>query len=226
MIIKGNQKFNSILMLIGTLTLIYFVRNSLLAAGLLLVFWYFGFKPLKKEEVVLFFIVSLIFTAMDSVVLTTGIFEFANKDFYLMPFYEIFMWGFYFLLAKRFIGDTYVKQKSLKVPIFYALTFAVCFSVIKDFSVLFISSTAVLFSSFYFFQEQEDIMYMFFMLVLGLIIECFGTLTGLWFYTNPELIIIPYWFIDLWMFAGLIERRLGFPLIRRMLYRTTPTTIN
>ncbi|MCA9460081.1 MAG: hypothetical protein KC550_06040, partial [Nanoarchaeota archaeon] len=168
---KNKIKLRLIFLLILSLLSIYYIPNSLLVTGILLLLWFIGFYPIKKEEYILFFSISIFFSIMDLVTLSQGIFEFKNKDFILMPYFEIFLWGFYFLFVKRFVDDFEFKKKSFKIPTIYFFIFMVLLAGIKIPIYLLILVGILFFSSIYFFHEKIDIMYIITFLILGIIIE-------------------------------------------------------
>ncbi|MDY7034593.1 MAG: hypothetical protein SV375_00305, partial [Thermodesulfobacteriota bacterium] len=53
----------------------------------------------------MFVIASISIIGQNYSVLKAGGFSFREKDFLLMPYYEPFLWGFYYLSMKRYIGE-------------------------------------------------------------------------------------------------------------------------
>ena len=64
---------------------------------------------------------------------------------------------------------------------------------------------------FVMFHERDDLAYGMTALVLGLIIESFGVLTGMWWYPQPDILGIPYWFATMWISVGVLGRRFLIP---------------
>ena len=105
MIKFSDQKSRCLLALIGTLAVIHLIANSLLVTAILLVAWYFLFRPWVKNDIIVFAIASLFFLVQNYLVLKEGGFAFAHQDILLQPYYEPFMWGFYYLNIKRFFSE-------------------------------------------------------------------------------------------------------------------------
>lgn len=95
-----------VLQLLGTLAIIVYVPNSIVQLVLLLLLWLVTFYPLTRVEIVIFIITCIFFTIADVLVLQYGVFQFSQNDIWGMPFYEPFVWGFYFLHSMRMLGNT------------------------------------------------------------------------------------------------------------------------
>ena len=100
-----NKKVISIVSLIVTIGIVYFVDQSLILFFILPPIWFLFFRPLNRAEIIMFVIASLFILGQNYPVLKTGGFSFKHKDILLMPYYEPFMWGFYYLNIKRFFGE-------------------------------------------------------------------------------------------------------------------------
>lgn len=214
-IIRGifqNQKIKFIIGAIVTLGVIHLVNTSLIILLILLPFWFFLFRPWNTEEIIIFFIASVFFLWQNYAVLKTGGFSFKYKDILLMPYYEPFLWGFYYLTIKRFIGEPPDSHKLHGKAFFGSILTGLCFSLFsKNSTILFIStliSTSILFMMFH---ERYDFYYALCALILGFIIEVFGVSTGLWSYPEPDFLGIPYWFATMWGSVGLLGRRFLIP---------------
>ena len=73
-----------------------------------------------------------------------------------------------------------------------------------------IISTAILFIMFH---DLMDLYFAAYMLGLGLVVELFGVFFQVWSYPpQPELMGIPCWCAMMWLSAGILGRRLLFPL--------------
>lgn len=93
------------LQLIGTFTILFLVQDTALQTVLFLTLWAVTFYPLTKAELILFTLACVVYTIADLVVIQYGVFHFTHSDIGLLPYYEPFMWGFYFLHAKRLLGN-------------------------------------------------------------------------------------------------------------------------
>ena len=71
---------------------------------ILLIFWWLLFRPWELEEILLFFMAAAFFLFQNYFSLSAGIFEFKVKDVLLMPLYEPFLWGFYFMKRESYRG--------------------------------------------------------------------------------------------------------------------------
>lgn len=198
----------------ATLGIIHYVpHHAVFITALLLLFWAILFWPLSKTDLFVFIIASVFFLAQNYSVLSVGGFRFLHQDFLLMPAYEPFLWGFYFLLLKKGITDTNAPQKVTAQAVTGLILTAVCFTAFAKNSTLTlyasIFSTLVL---FLLFHDKCDMCYGFTALNIGIVVEIFGVQTGLWSYPKPDILGIPYWFITMWLSAGLLGRRFLNPL--------------
>jgi hypothetical protein len=184
-----------------------------LALLILLVFWWFAFRPWKPGEVISFFIASVFFLFQNYVCLKARIFEFKIKDFLLMPYYEPFLWGYYFTTLKRFVSGVEVQSFPLeKKSVAGLLATSITFSL---FSRGPMQLTATILSTLFLlvlFHTKRDIYFAGCSLVLGIVVELFGVSTGLWSYPHPDFLGIPYWFATMWLSVGLLGGRFLLPL--------------
>lgn len=193
---------------IGTLGIIFFVSNTIIATVLLFIFWLLTFYPLTKFDIVLFVATSLIFTSVDISVLHQGVFEFTNKDIFGMPYFELFLWGFYFLNAHRLLKGAPLPRV---VPgLIFSVLIMASLSLMPSigFSLL---AAAILFAFtlIFYFSTKKDVQYALYLLVIGLVVEYFGTHTGKWSYATDHYL---YWWIVTWSISGIILYRAMLPL--------------
>lgn len=208
-----NQKIKSLFSLIITITVIYFNDQTLITLTILLPFWFFIFRPWNKAEIIIFIVASVFFLAQNYAVLKTGGFSFKQKDILLMPYYEPFLWGFYYLNIKRFISERAEAVIFDKKSIFGLLLTALAFSIFsKDSNTLFMATLLSIGVLFIMFHERFDFYYGAYALALGFVIELFGISTGLWAYPEPDFLGIPYWFATMWISVGVLGRRFLIPL--------------
>jgi hypothetical protein len=211
------DKLRVLLALSGTLLVVYGIPHSFLVLILLLLFWSAVFHPWQIREIYSFAIAVLFFLFQNYVSLRAGIFEFKSKDILLMPYYEPFLWGFYFTALKRFVAGKTRSVPFEKKSLIGLLMTAVAFSLFTRNSSLLL--TATVFSTallFVMFHTRLDISYAACSLVLGFIMELFGVSSGLWFYPAPDFLGIPYWFATMWISAGLLGGRFLIPLGERL----------
>lgn len=208
----SSEKINSIVSLIMTLGILYIFNSSLFILPLLLITWYFSLRPFGLEDFSVFVIASVFFLIQNYGVLAKGGFEFSKKEILLMPAYEPFMWGFYFLFFKRMWPECSRGGKLSKGFIGLVVTSAI-FSIFSQNSELL--TVATVFSTiflFVLFHQACDFVLAVTSLALGLVIEVFGVRTGLWSYPAPDIGGLPWWFITMWLSVGLLGRNFLFPL--------------
>lgn len=209
---QKNQKLRSIAALFLTLTVIHLVGNPILLVLILLPYWYLSFRPWSKAEYFMFLLASGFFFLQNYAVLKTGGFSFKHKDILLMPYYEPFLWGFYYLTIKRFISEQQHCTLHLKAFLGLVLT-GLAFSFFSHNSGLLLISTLVSTGVLLvLFHELYDFYYALCAFILGFIIELFGVSTGLWAYPEPDFLGIPFWFATMWISVGILGRRLLIPL--------------
>jgi hypothetical protein len=208
-----NQKIKSLFSLIITIIVIHFIDQTFITLTILLALWFFIFCPWNKAEIIIFIIASVFFLGQNYAVLKADGFSFKHKDLLLMPYYEPFLWGFYYLNIKRFISEGAEAVTFDKKSVFGLFLTALAFSIFsKNSNALFMAtllSTGVLFIMFH---ERFDFYYGAYALALGFVIELFGVSTELWAYPEPDFLGIPYWFATMWISVGILGRRFLIPL--------------
>jgi hypothetical protein len=214
---KDRHRILYLVGIIGTVGVLFFFENSLIILAALLLFWLFLFFPLTRSEVFIFLFSSLFFLGQNYAVLATGGFSFKHKDILLMPYYEPFLWGFYYLTIKRFIAEPSPHVSLEKKAILGLVATGISFSLFsKDSDALLISSVLSTCLLLLLFHKRYDFLYAACALVLGFIIELFGVSTGLWTYPDPDFLGIPFWFATMWISVGLLGRRFLIPLAERL----------
>lgn len=204
------------LSLVLTLCIIYFVQNTLVIMIILLPLWFIIFRP-SKSEIIMFAIATLSIVGQNYSVLKKGGFTFTHQDFFLMPYYEPFMWGFYYLFLKRFIGEPPgAVRLSAKAVFGLALT-VLSFSLFSETKMLLLISTIVsTLVLIVLFHQRHDVYYAAAALGLGFLVELFGVWTGQWHYPDPDFLGIPYWFATMWVSMGVLGRRFLIPLSEKL----------
>lgn len=200
------------LALVCTLGMIFVLRQSLALCVLLPGLWFLLFNPLSRRDILLFIVAGVFITFQNYSVLRTGEFAFASQDFFLMPYYEPLLWGFYFLNIKRFFeqdAGVGLEWKAVFCLGCVSLVFGL-FSGTAWYSGAVFAALAVLVSVFH---TPQDLAYGAYALGLGFVVELFGVSTGAWSYPNPGFLGIPFWFAPMWISVGLLGRRLLFPLV-------------
>lgn len=206
------NKWLSPLSLLVTLGVIHLVDESILVPIILVPLWFVLFRPFNRSDLLMFLIAAVFIVGQNYSVLERGGFAFEEKDFLLMPFYEPFLWGFYYLNVKRFFSED--RERPRLEPRAFAgvgIT-AVCFSAFggNDFRLLLATlvSTGIL---LWMFHRPYDLYYAAYALALGFVVEIFGVSTGLWSYPNPDFLGMPYWSATMWISVGILGRRFLIP---------------
>lgn len=200
------------LQLAGTLVILAFVPGNVGKLLAFLVLWSLTFKSVSKREMVFYLIICSIFTFMNALSLKQGIFVFKNPDILGMPFYELFMWGFYLLHTARLINGSIPKSQNKQIGIL-ALLFSAAFGIISDQSMLLYATAGLVGTCLLLHHEKLDLLYVFYMIALGALIEYTGVWTDQWAYPGKPIGGVPLWFITLWGGVGFFLRRLALPMI-------------
>ena len=208
-----SQKLRVLLALVCTLGILYSVVHSLVVLIVLIALWSIIFYPWRLAEAFSFAIAAIFFLFQNYVCLRAGIFEFKVKDVLLMPYYEPFLWGFYFTALKRFVSGERKTLSFQTQSLIGLLVTAVVFSLFSPMPSLFfpatVFSTLVLVALFH---TRLDFYYAGCSLMLDFIVELFGVSTGLWSYPTPDFLGIPYWFATMWINVGVLGYRFLIPL--------------
>jgi len=192
--------------MIATIAIIVYVPNSLVQVFALFALWAVTFRTLNVREVILFVLTCVFFTVADSMVISQGVFQFTQNDIWGMPYYEPFMWGFYFLHAKRMLEGK--EHQKLFPGLLLAFTFVLSLSSIPDETSLLVVAGLVVCIALLFFRTREDFFYTLYFIGIGCVIELIGTKTGVWYYGIEHYYA---WWIVTWGGSGLILYRTIIP---------------
>jgi hypothetical protein len=174
--------------------------------------WFLLFSPLRRAELFMVLGVCLFFTGMNASALKQGIFQFREPDVLGMPYYELFMWGFYLLHVYRFWGDAAMAGRRQTILAWaLGLAFAASFAVITDQTLLFAVTAGLLVTALVLFHDRLDLAYAGHMVLLGALVEYVGVHSGQWFYPIDIPGGVPPWFVTMWGGIGLFFRRLVLP---------------
>ncbi len=197
----------ALIQFIGTLVIIFMVQNTVAATLLLLIWWGITFYPFSKQDVVLFLTTSVFFTLVDISVLRQGIFAFSDKDIWEMPYFELFLWGFYFLHASRVLKGE-ISNRVIPGAVFSALAM-LALSLSPSVPVALFIASGILVASLIYFGTKKDIQYTLYLMLMGIIIEVLGTSIGKWSYGIDNYF---FWWIITWGISGLVLYRASLPL--------------
>ncbi len=201
------------------LLIIAFVPGNAAKLAALLLVWALTFGRLSRLEAIFYLAVCVFFTAMNAASLKQGIFAFSQPDLLGMPWYELFMWGFYLLHLRRVLdGPAPLGRRG---PVWaLAILYALAFGTIQDGNMLLLVTGVLLAAGLLLFHEQGDLLYTGYLVLLGALIEYTGVHSGQWHYPGNPVGGVPLWFITLWGGVGLLMRRLILPILARFEART------
>jgi hypothetical protein len=220
-----NYRLRMLIQLLGSAAILAFVPDSVASVpGNVVrviafpIWWLLTFRRLTGRELILYVAAGVLFTFLDYMTLSQGIFQFTHPDFLLMPCYEPLLWG-YLLLHTLHMVNGPVPQGRRIVPILWTLAFTAPFllgesvAVLKDQVVLFVVTMALLGLGLVIFHERYDFAYVGYFLFVGALWEYVGVWSGQWSYPeNPPGGVAP-WFIPMWGGVALALRRLLMPLV-------------
>lgn len=210
---KATERVVLVAQLVATAAVLAWVPGNVPKLAIMLFVWAIGFGRITRSELALIACVNIIFTLMDVATVKQGSFRFTAPDVIGLPYYEFLMWGFYVLNAIRFLGPD-PPQSSVVKAIGWVVLFAMPFSIINDYDLLFLVSGAMLVLGIGFFHERRDFAFVGYMIVMGTLIEYSGVLSGQWVYDGPTYRGVPLWFVPMWGGVGLFVHRLALPLMR------------
>jgi hypothetical protein len=212
-----------------TLVILASPFSNLIKTILFLVLWLLTFWPLRPEEIIYFLCMNVFFSVMDIQTLQKGGFQFAKPDFWGMPIWEFFMWGFYLLATARLVGTQPSAVTRQKKFLFWplAVLFGIMLSVILDSTKLFIATGIILALCLCIFREKEDFQYTIVMIILGALVEYVGVCSGNWTYPQPPVGGVPLWFITMWGGVGFFSRLIALTILKRNIrHQDAPIAFN
>lgn len=220
----GTPRARVALALLLTLTALHIVHDRRLVVLLLVLIWFALYRPFRTPEPVAFAIAAGFFLFQNHVSLKAGLFEFRFKDILLMPYYEPFLWGFYFLSMKRFVSGYDAEPLGIDPRAIAAVVVtSIAFSGFATNSrALFFATACSTAFLFVLFHSRRDVSWALCALALGFVVEFFGVSTGLWWYPAPDVFGIPFWFATMWISVGLLGRRFLFPLAEWLTGKVRP----
>jgi hypothetical protein len=180
--------------------------------AILLFLWLLTFIKITKKELFIFLAINSIFILSDIGAIKNGFFSFNEHDIGVLPYYELFMWGFYLLHAHRMLAGPYPKKSEKKVFIL-ALLFTLTFILNPPGHGVLLLSGFILLISLYYFHNKADVRYILYLIVIGLIVEWIGLKYNLWQYSTNNYFLIITQIMIMWGASGLYFRRLAGPYI-------------
>ena len=186
--------------------------NGVLKIAVLLVFWIITFYPFNRFEIAVFFIVSVLYSFGNILSVQKEVFYFKNPELFGLPYYEYFMWGFYFLHTMRVLTPLNQPHFEFKaIPL--AMFFSASFSLTNDPFILPLLSFVALGFLLLFYHSSDDLRYMAYFVLFGMILEIIGVLSDQWGYPAPHKTAVAPWFFCLFAGSGIICYRIALPLL-------------
>ncbi len=207
-----NAAYLVVAQLFGTIVGLVFLPSNAAKAVVLPLWWLLTFGPMKKIEIVEFCLACLIFTGMNALALRRGIFAFTYPDVLGMPWFELFMWGFYLVHTRRALARVAAPRLNrCGAAVGLAVCFAIVFSTATGDVSRLIGPLAVILVSLAFFRDVSDFAHMGYMVFMGALIEYAGIVSGQWTYPSSQLAGVPLWFVTMWAGVGLYAHRIFLP---------------
>lgn len=194
----------------GTVLILAFVPGSALQTAALFSWWALTLLPLSRSEWFLVGITCASFFAADLAVLHRGIFVFTHQDIVGMPYYEPFVWGFFFLNASRMTRSTLSGESVWPGVLFAVAVFLVSGFTPGEAQTLALQAL-LLGIGLLVFRTKNDWLFALYLLVMGLSVEWVGTTTHQWYYQIQFPVL---WWVLTWATSGLILSRAVVPVSR------------
>lgn len=181
------------------------LQNNFLILSLLLLVWAVPYRYYKKTDILFFGFGTISFLILDTVVVKNDVFHFSRPDFFGLPAYEPFLWGFYLVTINK-IGAAKEELIPHRGPcIVMILVMLSTFLIFKTNLYLFLTQAFILAVTFLFWHKKSDISYTLIAIALGAIVEYSNVVAGNWFYPGGG---VPIWFLTFWAAVGLLDNRL------------------
>ncbi len=190
-----------------TMAIAALMPEGLLKCAVLLGVWTLTFLPLQKKEIIFFCVCSTVLTAGNYGALARQNFVFTHRDVLLMPYHEMFIWGFYALNAVRLIGVAPAQQGSKMQLAAFAILFSTAFALLTSEIYLTLSAAVIFAAALSQFRSQRDMQYAGYFLAMGCVVEFLGIRLGLWSYPRAGYFALPLWGPLLWANTGLLIGR-------------------
>lgn len=171
------------------------------------------FKKLSCTEWVAYFICSLLFAFADIGAIKNNFFIFNQPDYFGLPIWEFFIWGFYFLHAHRFIKPNYPRHIELKT-ILFASGFMLLFSLPIGRELQLTLTSILLLITVTFHHSKSDLQFLFYFIFMGAAVEYFGLVANKWHYPNSSIYTASMQFVVMWAGCGVYFNRLLGPYLK------------
>lgn len=205
--LKNNQKtetnrfFKLGLRLIVFLAILAFVPESTFKFVAFSLFALIAFHPLSRIEFILFIFVNIIYFIMDAAAIHNQFFAFEFTQILGMPYYEMLVWGIYYLIALRSVSNHPI-PKSHRYFFLSFICFLMAFNASPTPELRSIFCLIILIISLIFSFNKQSLMVIILFLVMGLSVEQTGIYKGFWYYPNEVTNYIPIWSYLVWVASG------------------------
>lgn len=214
------QRTLLILQLLISLAVLAFIPDNAIKVAILLPIWWITFRGLRRNEIWAFVIANIIFSISDIGAIENGFFRFIQPDLWGMPWFEFFMWGFYFLHAHRILKLKSQPRLDL-TTLFLSLCFAACFGLFQDKILILAITSSILVFTLWWFRSAQDLIMCLYMMAVGAIFEYVGLKFNIWDYPNASLSIVAPQFVIMWGGAGVFFHRMVSPFLHAKAKRST-----
>jgi hypothetical protein len=212
---KHIQSFNYLLQLLLTMYWISLPIEGILKVLVLIFWWLLTFWPLKISEILVFIVPCVLYSIGNILSVQKGVFFFKHPDVMGLPYYEYGMWGFYFLHTIRVLKPfEKIHFQWRTIPI--AIVFSASFSFSADPQIVPLLSFSTLGILLIFYHSIEDIRFMSYFVLFGMLLEIIGVLSGQWGYPPPHEFAVAPWFFCLFAGSGILCYRIAVPLLTQL----------
>jgi len=183
--------------------------GNALKTVLLLAFWAVTFGRITRREGLMALLMCG-FSLIDVYTIRRGTFYYVHPDIWGLAAYVPLFYAFLALHCMRLLNGP---LPSTRLPWLVVLLFSIPYLITSRSDVLFWAPGAVLLLALGFFHDQDDLRYVGYMIVLGVIMEYTGVRRGQWVYPNLPAGGVPLWFIPMRGGMGLFFRRRLYPWV-------------
>jgi hypothetical protein len=199
--------------LAGVLVILAWMPTNLGKTLALAALWAVTFGRLSRYEIIIYCLVCPL-AVMDILAIQNGIFVFERPDFFGMPLYEFFLWGFYIVHTNRMFPGSVPKNHPFVWIL--ALAFSSSFLFPLPSNLLLFIASGVLILTLILFHEPLDLAFCGYLILWGALFEYTGVWSHEWSYPGNPPGGVPLWFIPMWGGIGFFCRRLMLPIAARL----------
>lgn len=203
--LRTEQRLIFAIIFMATVAVMVLLKNNFLALLVFLLLWVAPWKFYAKNDLIFFAIGFFSFLLLDIIVVAESVFSFSRPDFWGLPVYEPFLWGFY-LIAINKIAASEEKFPRHNISCFLIILLLLSsYLIFKNNLCIFLAQAAILVITFIFWHKKSDVSYAFIAVVIGAIVEYVNVACNNWAYPSGG---VPIWFLTFWAAVGLLDNRL------------------